>query len=51
MDLNGWADVNFFRVDVNFQMAIVAIDFFYHFDINQSQGPTSTSYKIPAKHT
>ena len=23
MDLNVWVDVNFFRVDVNFQMAIV----------------------------
>ena len=44
-------DVKFFRADVNFQTAIV-IQFhyrFFHFDINQHQGPTNTSYKISAK--
>ena len=52
-DLNAWVDENSFRVDVNFQTAIVinyATDFF-HFDTNQHQGPTYTSDKISAKNT
>ena len=53
MDLNAQVDVNCFKFDVMFQTAIV-ISFryrFFHFDINQHQGPTYTSYKISAKYT
>ena len=54
MDLNARVNVNFFRVAINFQTAIVTLfsyRFFFHFDINQNQGPTNTSYKISAKNT
>ena len=46
MDLNA-------RVDVNFQTTIVTyfLYSFFHFDTNQHQGPTYTSYKISAKYT
>ena len=47
MDLKAWVDVNFIRVDVNFQTAIVT-EFRYRFfflETNQYQGPTNTSYK------
>ena len=42
-------DVNLFRGDINFQTAIVTYfryRFFFHFDIDQHQGATNTSYKI-----
>ena len=39
----------FFRVDVNFQTAIVTYRLFCHYDINQHQGHTYTSYKISDK--
>ena len=47
MDLNARVDVNFARVDINFQ----TVTNFFHFDINQHQGPTNTPYKISAKYT
>ena len=53
MDLNARVDVNFSRVDVNIQTAIVTLfrSRFFHFNINQHQGPINTSYKISAKNT
>ena len=53
MDLNARVDVNFARVDVNFQSHcdLILLTFFFHFDINQHQGPTNTPYKISAKYT
>ena len=41
MDLNTRVEVNFARVDVNFQTVTVTFCYiFFHFDINQHQGPT-----------
>ena len=54
MDLNARIDVNFARVDVNFQMFTVTSfchNFFFLFDTNQHQGPTHTQNKISAKYT
>ena len=53
MDLHAWYDVIFLGSRENFQTAIVTLFRYrlFHFDINQHQGPTNTSYKISAKYT
>ena len=49
MDLNVGVDVNFFRADVNFSndhCYLITLQIFFHFDINQHQGPTNTPYRV-----
>ena len=54
MDLNARVDVNFARMDGNFQTVTVrpnSIIILFHFDTNQHQGPTNTQNKISATYT